>query len=329
MTPAPEVTVVIPTKNRWSLLSSALRGALWQEGVDLEVIVVDDGSTDETPDRLAELDDPRLRVIRNERSQGVARARNLAIAEARGEWMAFLDDDDIWSPEKLRIQVQTATDQDADFAYVRAVVVDERWRVVATVPVAEPDELWLGLVQSNVVGGPSCVTVRTELVRDIGGFDEDLAVLADWDLWIRVMDDARASLAPGYLIGHLVHPFNMHHRAAGYVIDEFHKLADKHRQRGLDHRVDFDAAGFARWIALGHRRAGHRLRAAGAYLLGAVEYRSASNVARAAGVVFSERTLSRVRGDVGGDLLDIDWLELYRREVGEETGTTRVPAEQS
>src|SRR2546421_12955356 len=105
MMAAPEATVIIPTRDRWPLLAVTLCGALAQEGVTLEVIVVDDGSVDQTPRRLAEVIDERVRVIRHPSSRGVAAARNSAIAAARGEWLAFLDDDDLWAPHKLRIQL--------------------------------------------------------------------------------------------------------------------------------------------------------------------------------------------------------------------------------
>src|SRR5919109_858912 len=101
---APDVTVVIPTKDRWDLLSTAaLPSALGQEDVDLEVVVVDDGSTDETPDHVVGLRDPRLRIVRHDRSLGVAQARNAGIRAANSDWIAFLDDDDVWAPRKLRL----------------------------------------------------------------------------------------------------------------------------------------------------------------------------------------------------------------------------------
>ena len=98
----PDVTVVIPTRNRWSLLRRTLGGALRQEDVDVKVIVVDAASTDATALELARLTDGRVRVFRNKEWRGVAAARNLAITQAAGTWMAFLDDDDLWAPRKLR-----------------------------------------------------------------------------------------------------------------------------------------------------------------------------------------------------------------------------------
>ena len=97
-----EVTVVIPTRNRSRLLPVAVSSALGQEDVEVEVVVVDDASTDDTQKVLADLADERLEVVRLSSRQGVSRARNIGIAAAGAGWLAFLDDDDIWAPRKLR-----------------------------------------------------------------------------------------------------------------------------------------------------------------------------------------------------------------------------------
>ncbi len=102
----PLVSVVVPTHNRARLLRRTLRSILAQHMVDLEVVVIDDGSTDDTGDVAAT--DPRVLVIRNRESAGVSAARNRGIAAARGEWIAFCDDDDLWSPDKLNRQLTAA-----------------------------------------------------------------------------------------------------------------------------------------------------------------------------------------------------------------------------
>jgi glycosyltransferase involved in cell wall biosynthesis len=104
----PQVSVVISSYNRRRLLAEALRSALAQSEVDLEVIVVDNGSTDGTEDDLAAWRDARLRVIRNPVSLGSVGGRNTGLAAASGEWVGFLDDDDLWSPDKLRAQLEAA-----------------------------------------------------------------------------------------------------------------------------------------------------------------------------------------------------------------------------
>jgi glycosyltransferase involved in cell wall biosynthesis len=92
---APDVSVVIPTRDRSRLLVLALRSALRQREVDLEVVVVDDGSGDDTPEVVAGLRDARVHLVRHPGPHGVSAARNSGIAAARGRWIAFLDDDDL------------------------------------------------------------------------------------------------------------------------------------------------------------------------------------------------------------------------------------------
>src|SRR5947209_3023883 len=101
----PEVTVVIPTHNRRARLAVTLRTALEQVDVDHEVVVIDEASSDGTADFLAAVHDRRVRVVRHEPAQGLPAARNAGIAVAQGRWVAFLDDDDLWAPDKLASQL--------------------------------------------------------------------------------------------------------------------------------------------------------------------------------------------------------------------------------
>src|SRR5437016_410265 len=174
----PDVTVVIPTRDRVRLLPVALSSALAQEDVELEVIVVDDASTDDTPELLAELEDERLRVIRLDARHGVARARNIGIEEGRGKWLAFLDDDDIWAPRKLSWQLDAAGEGGDAFVYGAAVTIDESHTVVRYGRPPDPKRLRTALLASNVIpGGCSNVIAQTTLVRRVGGFDERLSHL--------------------------------------------------------------------------------------------------------------------------------------------------------
>src|SRR3954470_18108452 len=100
----------MPTRDRWVLATLAIECVLAQEGVELELIVVDDGSAGEA---LRPVEDPRVRVLRSERSQGVARARHRGLRAAAPPWVAFLDDDDLWSPEHLRLTLAAAAAEGA------------------------------------------------------------------------------------------------------------------------------------------------------------------------------------------------------------------------
>ena len=112
-----DVSVIIATRNRSTLLAETLRSVLGQRGVDFEVIVVDEASTDDTAALLAALDDPRVRVIRHGEALGLSAARNHGAAEANGDWLAFIDDDDLWAPDKLARQLRAAEDARRDWVY--------------------------------------------------------------------------------------------------------------------------------------------------------------------------------------------------------------------
>lgn len=291
MGPAPEVTVVIPTKDRWDLLStSALPSALAQEDVELEVVVVDDGSSDATGEGLQGVADERVRLVRHERPRGVAQARNAGIREARGRWIAFLDDDDLWSPRKLRLQLDAAERSDAVFAYggAAAIAEDRAW-LYSLAPTAA-DGLIRALLARNVLwGGSSNVVARSDVLRDLRGFDEALFQLCDWDLWIRLGLSGRAAACDEIVVGCVVHPRSMLLVSEDDVFQEFEYLEEKHRAASEAYGVSFDRSVFNRWVALGHLRAGRRARSALLYLRGAVAYRDPVDLARAGFALLGER----------------------------------------
>jgi glycosyltransferase involved in cell wall biosynthesis len=321
MRDSPEVTVVIPTRDRWRLLAAhALPSALSQEDVELEVIVVDDGSTDETPVALARQTDARLRVARHNEPRGVARARNAGIAVARGEWIAFLDDDDLWAPKKIRTQLDRA--ESADFVYARAVLVDEDKKVIGPDVFPEAETLAERLLEGNVVpGGCSNILVRTALVRQVGGFDEELSYSADWDLWIRLARAGRAVTCDEILAAHFEHRGNLLFRYCPDVLAEFEYVIAKHGESQAS-RLQRRRSLLA-WLAHEYRRAGYSRKAARVYLQIALQERSPAYLGRAVVALSGKpgRGAARmVRRAFSAQLPDADpvspspqpaWLELY------------------
>jgi glycosyltransferase involved in cell wall biosynthesis len=315
------VSVVIPTQGRWPLLRRTLAGALRQQGVEFEVVVVDDGSSDETAERVAELRDRRVRPIRHDVQRHVAVARNAGIAAARGEWIAFLDDDDLWAPTKLRVQLGAAAAQKADFAWCAGLVVDAQCSILETWPAREPDEILGLLLRGNwMPAGASNVVARAEVVRELGGFDERLRHFADWDLWIRLAAGGRGAACPEALVAYVRHPQNMVLMNPGRLAREFHALAAKHRAAADRYgvrpdRVLPDQAGVFRWLGASQARSGRRARAAAYYLQAGLSRspygrrRSLRDAARALiGEVPTDRPASideRLAADAG-------WLAHYR-----------------
>jgi glycosyltransferase involved in cell wall biosynthesis len=310
----PEVTVVVPTHNRRDIIGPTLLGALNQEDVEIEVVVVDDCSADGTVEKLRELDEPRLRVIAFETNKRQAAARNAGIAEARGRWIAFLDDDDVWSPRKTREQVDAAERSGAASAYSIALVLDaglDPTRIFYPPPAeSQPDSI---LASSSVPAGSSNLIVRADLLRSIGGVDEELEALADWDLFIRVLlNDPTAAVEEPH-VGYVLRPGSMSAGAVRRHFSDLDRIVETYRFEREQRGVELDGVQFSRWLAGGLRRGGNRRGALRTYLEGAKRYRSPGNVLRAAGLLAGERTLAALSGPPAlPEWADQPWLDLYR-----------------
>lgn len=177
------VSAIIPTKNRADLLKRALDSVIDQTYQNMEIIIVNDGSTDKTSDLLAQYKKnlgAKLSVIENERSVGAAQARNQAIEAASGDFIAGLDDDDIWHQKRIDELVSAHTD---DYACVTSDTVmayhggELRWKKKKAIDLET-------LLYTNQVGNQ--VLVRRGRLIEVGGFDEDLVAAQDYDLWIRL-----------------------------------------------------------------------------------------------------------------------------------------------
>jgi peptidoglycan/xylan/chitin deacetylase (PgdA/CDA1 family) len=308
---APDVTVVIPTRDRWDLLRTTLRSVLEQRDVDLEIVIVDDGSR-RPRSSVADLDDPRVRVIRHDRSRGVAAARNAGIANATGTWVAFLDDDDVWAPDKLRVQLDAAEAIDAAFAYTGVLQVRDDDGAVALAEPPSPHEL-AGLLQSHdaIPAGASNVLVRAELVRSVGGFDLDFHHLADWDLWIRLAAAGAGVACPRPLVGYRLHARSMRSTAGG-VFRELQALDAKYR---VDQPLPEGRIWVYRWLAEGQLLAGQRLSAVATYARGAARCASPSDLRQAFRVALTGEPATAHgeahRTELKALARDLQWLQRF------------------
>ena len=190
------VSVVIPAYNYARFLRDAVSSALDQQWSPMEVLVVDDGSTDETPTLLAGLLDPRLRVIR-QKNAGLSAARNTGIREARHELIAFLDADDRWGPDFLSTVAGRFTELSAEFAIVASgwqrithdgVLVAQPGRIVAPANVLTARDF---IIRNRVF--PSAVVARKSAFAVCGNFDTTLRSSEDRDMWIRITSRYRAA----------------------------------------------------------------------------------------------------------------------------------------
>ena len=200
------VSVVIPAYNAEATIRETLASALAQTFFNLEVILVDDGSTDATA-AIAEgvaAEDPRVRLLRQS-NRGVAAARNHGVREARGGLIAFLDADDLWHPTKIAKQVEavrrSATDVGLVYTWYRRI--DAASRILSSSrQVFLEGDVYAALVLSSFVGGGSTAMIPRACVEEVGGFDGRFQGAADTELFLRVAERYDFAVVPEYLMGY-------------------------------------------------------------------------------------------------------------------------------
>ena len=201
------ISVVIPVYNDETYLSKAIDSVLAQTFRDFEVIVVDDGSTDGTPEVIASYGG-RLRSFRKPNGGG-ASALNLSIRQAAGEWIAWLSSDDEWMPEKLSRQMTVADgDASAGLVYTDFVKVDSEGRIlgeVVTDPGRTQNETRLRLVRGCFINGSTSL-IRRDVFETLGLFDEGDRLTPDYDLWFRIVERYRVVRVPEILVRYRVRP---------------------------------------------------------------------------------------------------------------------------
>ncbi len=243
------VSVVIPTHNRRELLGLTLRSALGQRDVDKEIIVVDDGSVDDTTASVAAT--PGVRVLRHEEPQGVSAARNTGIAAATGDWVALLDDDDLWGPDKLTRQLAAARRSGCGWVYAGDVSIDGDLRVLGGRPPPSPRQVVRDLQRHNAVpAGASNVLIRRDVLARAGGFDRGLSNNEDWDMWIRLARQGPPDCVARPLVAYRVHPGNAS-RDMPRMLRELDVIAARHG-------IPVDRPAHHRWAAWSYLADGRR-----------------------------------------------------------------------
>jgi glycosyltransferase involved in cell wall biosynthesis len=201
------VSVVIPSRNRRVQLERAIQSVCEQTWPKIEIIIVDDASDDDTPAFLRRLIDSSkvdIKVVRNEVALGGAGARNKGIEVACGTYVAFLDDDDIWLPEKLSSQIELLKQQPSASSVSCSFYIEHSSgkRTVKNIyPVVDSQQI----LHTNLLGGASmCLTTR-QILMSVGCFDAALRSGQDWDLWIKLRDQGQVLVSSTPLVCYRPH----------------------------------------------------------------------------------------------------------------------------
>ncbi|MDB6452838.1 glycosyltransferase family 2 protein [Falsirhodobacter sp. 20TX0035] len=258
MTP-PRVSVILPAFNRATTVAEAVRSVLDQDFSEIEVIVVDDASTDGTWDTVAAINDPRLSLIANTAGKGASSARNHGVAHARAPWIAFQDSDDLWLPGKLSAQMRRLEGSDFVASYCGMLVKADAHPgtpVTARIPDRSLSPLHGHILPSLVRG--SCLStqllvLRRDVFDRVGGFDETLPALEDWELMLRIAAEGPVDFVDADLVIQRMSPNSMTRShpnrlvAQEMILKRHAALIDRHPGARAHHHHR---------LASAHRRAG-------------------------------------------------------------------------
>lgn len=203
-----KVSVIIPTYNRAGFLRTAILSVLNQTFHDLEIIVVDDGSKDNTQEVVNNFFNTKIKYIRNEVNKGEAGTRNVGIMNSNAEYIAFLDDDDEWLPEKLKLQVDLLENSPAKVGCVYTGYVEVDWtskKVLWQMIPTKRGDIYNDMFFKNYVGVPSTVILRRVCFEKTGLFDESVVYPTDYDMWIRISKEFYFEYIEKPLVKYYIH----------------------------------------------------------------------------------------------------------------------------
>jgi glycosyltransferase involved in cell wall biosynthesis len=267
------VSIVMPTHNRLALLRLAVHSVRVQTLADWELIVVDVGSADGTTAWLAGLDDPRVRILALPQTGDVGRLRNQGVQHATGEYVAFLDSDDLWHPAKLQSQLPRMRAAGVPWSYTRYDHIDEAGTVMAA-RAGEWRELsgWIAhdLIADRTAASIVTVVMQRRFFHDIGGFTDGMRTREDFDLVLRAALGGRTLALPECLAHVRQHagrttagvPAAVLHEASAAMFGRLAaRMTDPHIRRAARRKRTHHLA----QAGAAHVRAGAPLRAARCY----------------------------------------------------------------
>ena len=200
------ISVVIPTKNRAQRLIKAIASAQQQIDANLEILIVDDASTDATESVVRSLssNDSRVKYFRHHQSAGGGAARNTGIANATGSFVAFLDDDDEWQDNKLKVQLELLKGEPFAVAVSSSFLLIRSGQKDQLITIASPGDRQQ-LLKSNHLGGASVCLAWRKVLISIGGLDPSLRSCQDWDLWLKLHKQGSIVVSQEPLVKYYVH----------------------------------------------------------------------------------------------------------------------------
>jgi glycosyltransferase involved in cell wall biosynthesis len=183
----PKISVVIPTHNRPALLKRAIESALNQKTPAFEILIVDDANCSETEKLVYSYSTDKIAYIKNKDGSGASSSRNVGAKVATGEYIAFLDDDDVWLPDKLLKQSELITQRSLDAVFSRILIKYEDTDISYSTSASMPEDSLEAICMENFIGATISSVIRRQLFIKVNGFDEEFPAREEYDLWIRLI----------------------------------------------------------------------------------------------------------------------------------------------
>lgn len=206
----PNVSVVIPVYNGATTVKQTIESVLGQTYQDFEIIVINDGSQDETLAVISSIQDKRIKVF-SYSNAGLSASRNRGFARACGEFIAFLDADDLWTSDKLELQLKALEQNPQAFvAYSWTDHIDESGKFLRPASyTSENGNIYERLLIGNFLACGSNTLIRTQALKEVGGFDESLNSAEDWDMWLRLAARYEFVVVPRPQVLYRISPYSM------------------------------------------------------------------------------------------------------------------------
>lgn len=247
------ISIIMPTYNRADLISRAINSVLKQTISNWELIVIDDCSTDDTEKLIKNFQekDKRISFIKLEKnSGGASKPRNVGLGNIKTEYVAFLDSDDEWLPEKLEKQLKVFQEGEKrlGLVFTGAIFINEKNKKTRIKRAKARGNIFLEELAYNPIGSPSRVMIKSECVKFCGNFDESLLALEDWDYWVRISKD--------FLIDSIDEQLVLYYEQNDSLSIDQIKLTKGYEKFWTKYNID----SCDKWIrAIHYARLGHRL----------------------------------------------------------------------
>lgn len=230
---SPFFTVIIPTYNRAGLLQEAIQSVFNQTFEDFELIVVDDHSTDDTKNIVDAFCDNRIQYIVNNRTKGPSGTRNSGMLKARGKWIAFLDDDDVWLPQKLSLQYKKIQEVDHTTGLIYTGYASYDFDKKQEISRYIPDKKgWIqnDLLYKNYIGTISVVAIKNDILKKVDKMDENMYMFEDGEFYVRIAGSFKIDLIKDILTYYRTTDFCKLSLNSENALNGYKLFSEKHRK---------------------------------------------------------------------------------------------------